>query len=100
MAEKITKEELAEAERQVKVWKNREARLASREKYYRSAKDRKRTHRLIQYGAVIEHFHKELEVLSDVEIYELVESMMDCPDIAELIDGAVSRHDAAEEGGS
>ena len=100
MAKKSIQEQIADAEHQMEIWSNREKRLANREKYLRIAKDRKRTHRLIQYGVAFECNHKELEVLTDVEVYELVESLMNIPEVVSRIQAAVERHSTAEEGGS
>lgn len=43
--------ELEKATKQKQIWENRERQLANQEKYLRSAKDRKRTHRLV-WGSV------------------------------------------------
>ena len=92
--------ELEKATKQKQIWENRERRLANREKYLRSAKDRKRTHRLIQYGAAFECNHKELAVLTDVEVFTLVENILDIPGVSEAIAKSVSRHGKTiQEGG-
>lgn len=108
---KPIEQQIAEAERQLEVCKNREQRLKNRERYYRKAADRKRTHRLIQYGAAFESHHKELSSLSTTEIYSLIERLMDIPEVEAVIRDAVRKHqmdatdqadapDQDEEGGS
>lgn len=84
------------ARQQAEVWKHREERAEQRVKYQRSAKDRKRTHHLIQYGAAFECHHKELSVLSDEEVYLLVERLLKIPDVRPLIQQSVENH--KEEG--
>ena len=51
MSEKLDRlrAEIEAAEKQKEILANREQRLKNRERYYRKASDRKRTHRLIQY---------------------------------------------------
>lgn len=69
MAKKSIQEQIADAEHQMDIWSNREKRFLNREKYLRSAKAIKRTYRFIQYRVAVECKHKELEVLTDVEVY-------------------------------
>ncbi|MCD8150357.1 MAG: DUF3847 domain-containing protein [Clostridiales bacterium] len=85
-----------QARQQAEVWKHRVERTEQRVKYQRSAKDRKRTHHLIQYGAAFECHHKELSVLSDEEIYLLVENLLAIPEVRKLIQQSVEHH--REEG--
>lgn len=80
------------AQQELEVWKNREQRAQQKLKYQRSAKDRKRTHRLIQYGAAFESHQKELSVLSDEEVFLLVEGLLDIPDVRLRIKRAVDCH--------
>lgn len=80
------------AKQQAEVWKHREERAEQRVKYQRSAKDRKRTHHLIQYGAAFECHYKELSVLTDEEIYLFVESLLDIPDVRLRIQQSVESH--------
>ena len=80
------------AQQELEVWKNREQRAQQKLKYQRSAKDRKRTHRLIQYGAAFESHHKELSVLTDEEVFLLVESLLDIPDVRLRIQQTVDCH--------
>ena len=51
-----------------------------------------RTHRLIQYGVVMESHHKELEVLRGEEIYSTMEWIVTMPPAEETIAQAVTRH--------
>lgn len=80
------------AKQQTEIWRSREERAKQRIKYQRNAKDRKRTHRLIQYGAAFECHHKELSVLSDEEVFQLVESLLAIPDVCRQIQQSVEEH--------
>ncbi|MCD7885003.1 MAG: DUF3847 domain-containing protein [Lachnospiraceae bacterium] len=80
------------AKQQAEIWRSREERAKQRIKYQRSAKDRKRTHHLIQYGAAFECHHKELSVLSDEEVFQLVESVLEIPDVCRRIQQSVEEH--------
>ena len=86
------KEQHKRAVKQCEVCENREERIKQKIKYVRSAKDRKRTHRLIQYGAAFECNHKELAVLTDEEIYSFVESLLEIPEAIVKIQKAVANH--------
>lgn len=77
-------------------WAHREERLAQKVKYTRSAKERKRTHRLIQYGVAFECNDKRLEALSDVEVYSLVEGLLDS-EVKHHIDRAMAQHEAVAQ---
>ncbi|MCD7818405.1 MAG: DUF3847 domain-containing protein [Lachnospiraceae bacterium] len=80
------------AQQELEVWKNREQRAQQKLKYQRSAKDRKRTHHLIQCGAAFESHHKELSILTDEEVFLLVESLLDIPDVRLRIKQVVDCH--------
>ena len=86
------KEQHERAVKQREVCENQEERIKQKIKYVRSAKDRKRTHRLIQYGAAFECNHKEQTVLTDEEIYSFVESLFEIPEAAVKIQEAVANH--------
>ena len=96
---KVTREEVDAAKHELEIWSNREKRLRNRERFVRSADDRKRTHRLIQYGVMFERCHRELEVLTDQEIYQLVEGLLQIPEAEAQIAAAVAGHkDDSQEG--
>lgn len=82
--------ELEEAEKQRDIEIHREKRLACREKYVRKAEDRRRTHRLIQYGVAFEANDERLKALSDTEIFTLVEKLFSIPEVRKSLDEAVS----------
>ncbi len=79
--------------REYETYQHKIDRLEQKVKYQRSAKDRKRTHRLIQYGATFESHHKELDVLTDEEIYSLIEKLMEIPEVKKEITEAVEHHE-------
>lgn len=81
---------LEEAEKQREIQIHREKRLACREKYVRKAADRRRTHRLIQYGVAFEANDERLKVFSDSEIFTLVEKLFSIPKVRRVLDEAVT----------
>ena len=102
MSEKLDRlrAEMEAAEKQRDIWANREKRLKNRERYHRKGADSKRTHRLIQYGVMFERYHNELSVLTDQEIYQLAEGLLQIPEAEALIAAAVAGHkDSNQEGG-
>lgn len=96
MARRQTPEEiqrqLDQYQKQLLVAENRLQRLRNRAKYVRSAKDRKRTHRLIQYGVAFEANDHRLAALTDVEAFTLVERLLDIPEVRAVIDEAIREH--------
>ncbi len=54
--------ELEHAQKEKEIWQHREERAKQKLRYQRSAKDRARTHRLLQYGAACVCNYKELSV--------------------------------------
>lgn len=96
MARRQTPEEiqrqLDQYQKQLLVAENRLQRLRNRAKYVRNAKDRKRTHRLIQYGVAFEANDHRLAALTDVEAFTLVERLLDIPEVRAVIDEAIREH--------
>ncbi len=89
--EQIAREK-EDARHQAEVYRHRAERLESRVKYQRNAKDRARTHRLIQYGVVFEHHYGELADLSDEEIYSLMEKLLEIPEARQVILNVIGSH--------
>lgn len=96
MARRQTPEEiqrqLDQYQKQLLVAENRLQRLRNRAKYVRNAKDRKRTHRLIQYGVAFEANDHRLAALTDVEAFTLVERLLDIPEVRVVIEEAIREH--------
>lgn len=91
------RQEIMAAEREKLVLENQLQRLVQKDKHLRNRKDRKRTHRLIQYGVAFEHDNKELEILTDPEVFSLIEKIKDAPGIQALITEAVADHKPLSE---
>lgn len=88
-----------EAEKQRAIYEHRQERLSQREKYVRSAADRKRTHRLIQYGVAFEAQDKRMADFSEMEIFALVEKLFEIPAVKVCVEDAVRTHSSVTEGG-
>jgi len=93
------KKELDEAEKQKAVYQHRQERFSQREKYVRSAADRKRTHRLIQYGVAFEAQDKRMADFSEMEIFALIEKLFEIPAVKVCVEDAVRTHSFVTEGG-
>lgn len=85
--------QLEEAQKQWIVAENRVRRLQNRMQYSRKAKDRRRTHRLIQYGVAFEWNEPRLAELTDVEVFTFVEGLLALPEVQEQIWQAIIRHE-------
>ena len=70
-------------------------RMEDQQNYRRSAKDRARTHRLIQYGAAFESSVRELSILFDDEIYLMIKRILRVDGVNEIIQDAVANHKGA-----
>ncbi len=88
--------ELEHAQKEKEIWQHREERAKQKLRYQRSAKDRARTHRLIQYGAAFECNYKELSLLTDEEIFRLIERILELPQVMTIIRQPIEIH--AERG--
>ena len=86
----VLRKELAKVLKEKEILEHRQERLACREKYVRKAADRRRTHRLIQYGVAFEANDERLKVFSDSEIFTLVEKLFSIPEVRRVLDEAVT----------
>ena len=56
--------------------------------------DRQRTHHLCNMGGAIQSISKEVDSLTRVEFYSLMEQVFALPEVQKLVDAAVQNHEA------
>ena len=84
--------EKEKVERQLAQEEHKIQRLENRATYYEKGERRKRAHRLITRGAVIESVAPQTKALSETNFYAFVEQVFALPDTQRLLTEAVSRH--------
>ena len=84
--------EKEKVERQLAQEQHKIQRLENRATYYEKGERRKRAHRLITRGAVIESVAPQTKALSETNFYAFVEQVFALPDTQRLLTEAVSRH--------
>ena len=72
-------------ERELSQTKHRYQRLEQQIKYLQDGERKKRAHRLIIKGAVVEHIAPAVKDMGDREFYELVERIFDLPEAKALL---------------
>ena len=65
--------------------KHRYQRIEQQIKYLQDGKRKKRNHRLITRGAIVEHIVPVVKDMSEREFYELVEHIFNLPEVAALL---------------
>jgi len=88
---KLQKEQ-ATVEQQLKQLQHNQQRLENRKSYYKKADRKKRTHRLCTIAGTIESIAPEIRDLTLPEVNELLESILDLPDVRRVIYNAVLLH--------
>ena len=84
--------EKEKVERQLAQEQHKIQRLENRATYYEKGERRKRAHRLITRGAVIESVAPQTKALSETNFYAFVEQVFALPDTQRLLTEAVIRH--------
>ena len=84
--------EKEKVERQLAQEQHKIQRLENRATYYEKGERRKRAHRLITRGAVIESVAPQTKALSETNFYAFAEQVFALPDTQRLLTEAVSRH--------
>lgn len=79
-------------ERQLAQEQHKIQRLENRATYYEKGERRKRAHRLITRGAIIESVAPQTKALSETAFYAFAEQVFALPDAQRLLMEAVSRH--------
>ena len=72
-------------------------RLENRAAYYEKGERRKRAHRLITRGAVIDSVAPRTKDLSEIEFYAFAEKVFDLPEVKGLLMEAVNEHNRSEQ---
>ena len=79
-------------ERQLTQEQHKIQRLENRAAYYEKGERRKRAHRLITRGAVIESVAPQTKELGETEFYTFAEQVFALPDAQRLLTETVSHH--------
>ena len=90
-------QELASNESKLAQLKHQQERLENRIAYYKKGERKKRTHRLCTIAGTLESIAPEIKELSLPEVTNLLESIMDLPDVRQVIYNAVLLHREKEE---
>ena len=84
-------------EQQLKQLQHKQQRLENRKSYYEKADRKKRTHRLCTIAGTMESIAPEIKELTLPEVTNLLESIMDLPDVRQVIYNAVLLHREKED---
>jgi len=90
-------QEQATVEQQLKQLQHKQQRLENRKSYYEKADRKKRTYRLCTIAGTIESIAPEIRDLTLPEVNELLESILDLPDVRRAIYNAVLLHREKED---
>ena len=90
-------QEQASVKQQLKQLQHKQQRLENRKSYYEKAERKKRTHRLCTIAGTMESIAPEIKELTLPEVTDLLESIMDLPDVQRVIYNAVLLHREKEE---
>lgn len=93
---KLQKEQ-ATVEQRLKQLQHNQQRLENRKSYYEKADRKKCTHRLCTVAGTIESIAPEIRDLTLPEVNELLESILDLPDVRRVIYNAVLLHREKED---
>lgn len=90
-------EEQASVEQKLQQLQHNQQRLENRKSYYEKANRKKRTHRLCTIAGTIESIAPEIKELTLPEVTNLLESIMDLPDVQRVLHNAVLLHREKED---
>ena len=90
-------EEQFSVEQQLKQLQHKQQRLENRKSYYEKADRKKRTHRLCTIAGTMESIAPEIKELTLPEVNELMEGILEMPDVQRVIHNAVLLHREKEE---
>ena len=93
---KLQKEK-ASVEKKLQQLQHNQQRLENRKSYYEKADRKKRTHRLCTIAGTMESIAPEIKKLTLPEVNELLESILDLPDVRQAIYNAVLLHREKED---
>ena len=86
------KAEIAANERQLSQLRHKQQQLENRAAYYEKGDRRKRAHRLITRGAVVESVAPQTKDLSETAFYAFAEQVFALPDTQRLLKEAGGNH--------
>ena len=90
-------EEKSSVEQKLTQLQHNQQRLENRKSYYEKADRKKRTHRLCTIAGTMESIAPEIKELTLPEVTELLESILDSPDVRRVIYNAVLLHREKED---
>ena len=93
---KLQKEQ-ATVEQRLKQLQHNQQRLENRKSYYKKADRKKRTHRLCTIAGTMESIAPEIKELTLPAVNELLESILNLPDMQRAIHNAVLLHREKED---
>ena len=91
------REEKASVEKKLEQLQHNQQRLENRKSYYEKADRKKRTHRLCTIAGTMESIAPEIKELTLPEVTNLLESIMDLPDVQRVLHNAVLLHREKED---
>ena len=90
-------QEIVSNEAELAQLQHKQERLQSRISYYEKADRKKRTHRLCTIAGTLESIAPELRELTTPEVIELLEIILDFPEVRRAIHNAVLLHREKED---
>ena len=90
-------QEQATVEEKLKQLQHKQRRLENRKSYYEKADRKTRTHRLCTIAGTVESIAPEIKELTLPEVNELLEGILEMPDVQRAIHNAVLLHREKEE---
>lgn len=87
-------EELEVAKLKKQQYEHKVQLLENRRQHLEKKADRQRTHHLCNMGGAIQSISKEVDSLTRVEFYSLMEQVFALPEVQKLVDAAVQNHEA------
>ena len=87
-------EELEAAKLKKQQYEHKVQLLENRRQQLEKKADRQRTHHLCNMGGAIQSISKEVDSLTRVEFYSLMEQVFALPEVQKLVDAAVQNHEA------
>ena len=87
-------EELEAAKLKKQQYEHKIQLLENRRHHLEKKANRQRTHHLCNMGGAIQSISKEVDSLTRVEFYSLMEQVFALPEVQKLVDAAVQNHEA------
>ena len=97
MERDLLQQELASNESKLAQLKHQQERLENRITYYEKGERKKRTHRLCTIAGALESIAPEIRELTTPEVSNLLESILNLPDVRRAIHNAVLLHRERED---